>query len=336
MTSAGRCWAGPRACASSLDDPDAGSSAAPGPDTTADAGPGASPGLSTAPGFGPTLGPGAGPEARANPMAWAALEMAAFDLGLGAAGRSLATHLGATATTVPAGAAIGLGPPEAVAERAAELAAGGFGRVKLKIQPGHDQSVVAAVQAAAPGVEVQVDANGAYGPADLPLLRALVESGIGAIEQPFPTDDPTTAARLVETSPIPVVADEAAPDLATVARLHQQGALSGVSIKPARLGGIRPALGLLLWCVGHGIAATAGGMVESGLGRHALAAVAGLDGFTLTGDLSPARRWVAADPWPDLTLVDGAILTPSGPGVAPPPDQAILDDLTIRRTVLTV
>lgn len=219
------------------------------------------------------------------PMAKAAVEMALLDADCRARSCSLAEHIGATRTSVPAGAAIGLGPVENVASRAAALAEEGFGRAKLKIQPGHDLAVVAAVRAAAPSLEVQVDANGSYGPGDVALLTKLAASGVTAIEQPFAVDDVDSAAALVAAVSAPVVADEAVATSADVERLQSLGALSGVSIKPARVGGIRSAIQLLDRCVAAGLPATAGGMVESALGRHALAAVAALDGFTLTGDV---------------------------------------------------
>lgn len=269
-----------------------------------------------------------------HPMAKAALEMALLDIELRTADRSLAAHVGATAERVRAGAAVGLGSEADVAQRVASLAGEGFGRIKIKIVPGHDLHLVAAVRAMTPSVEIQVDGNGAYGPSDLDLLVELAESGVTAIEQPFAVGDNRSAAKLVNRCTIPIVADEAAGSLAAVSHLQERGALSGVSIKPPRLGGIEAAVGLHHWCADHDIAATAGGMVECGLGRHALAAVAALPGFTITGDLSPARRWLEADPWPDLVLNDGSIVTPSGPGVAPAPDEDVLDHYSTRQADL--
>lgn len=264
------------------------------------------------------------------PMAKAAVEMAVLDVECRAQSMSLADRLGVSRRAVPAGAAIGLASPERMAERASELATEGFGRVKLKIRPGHDLALVEAVRTAVPSVEVQVDGNGSYRSADVGVLTAVAAAGVAAIEQPFPTDDVGAAAALVAAVDVPVVADEAAASVADIDRLQSAGALSGVSIKPPRVGGIRTAVAMLDRCAAAGLATTAGGMVESGLGRHALAAVAALDGFTLTGDVSPAGRWLATDPWPDLTLRPGGVVVPDSPGVAPDPDLDILAAHTIR------
>jgi O-succinylbenzoate synthase len=131
--------------------------------------------------------------------------------------------------------------------------------------------------------------------------------------------------RLQTMGPVPVIADEAVATQADAETLLSMGAMTGLSIKPARVGGLVAALSLHRFCLAAGLAATAGGMLETGLGRHALAALAALPGFTVTGDLSPAGRWLAADPWPDLTMTAGRIDVPAGPGVAPEPDPYLLD-----------
>ncbi len=271
-----------------------------------------------------------------HPMAKAAIEMAALDVRLRADGRSLAESLGATATRVGAGAAVGLGSVDHVGATAERLAAAGYRRLKMKIQPGHGHDAVAAIAERVPGTELQVDGNGSFATGDLAELTDLARSGlVTAIEQPFPPDRPDEAVRLVADSPIPIVADEAAPSAMDVIALLDRGAASGVSIKPPRIGGIAPATAVHDVCRDRGVAVTAGGMIESGLGRHALAAVAALDGFTLTGDLSPARRWLTLDPWPDLVLdADGTIAVPTGTGVAPHPDTELVTATTRLRTVV--
>lgn len=286
------------------------------------------------------------------PMAIAAVEMALLDAELQASGISLARWLGADRQMIPAGVSLGLDRPEGVVERAAGLVADGYRRLKVKIQPGHDRSVLDALLAeptiAAVEPEIQLDANGAYGPDDLDLLVGLAEAGADALEQPLAPAEVDAAARLVERlaalpigtastgprvgdRPVPVVADEAVTTIEDVERLSDRGALTGVSIKPARVGGLLTARAIHDRCRAKGLAATAGGMLETGLGRHALAALAALPGFDLTGDLSPAGRWLASDPWPDLTMTDASIAVPAGPGVAPAPDQDLLEHHTIER-----
>ncbi|MFV0525035.1 MAG: enolase C-terminal domain-like protein [Acidimicrobiales bacterium] len=284
------------------------------------------------------------------PMAAAALEMAGLDIRLRAADRSLAGYLaehhgdGRPPDSLPAGVAVGLAPVGETVRQVTALVAEGYRRVKIKIEPGHDVEVVEAVAAACPGVELQVDANGAY-QVDDPAHRAVVEAlvngapawGLTALEQPFAPDAVPAAGFAVAAAgrELRIVADEAAPGLAAVQRLAAEGGLSAVSIKPPRLGGLGPAAAMHDWCRATGLAATAGGMVETGLGRHALVALAALPGFTLAGDLSPAGRWLTVDPVPDLELRSGRIMVPTGPGVAGDPDTRQLRRTTVRQWQVT-
>ena len=78
-------------------------------------------------------------------------------------------------------------------------------------------------------------------------------------------------------------------------------------------------------------------MLETGVGRAALLAVAALPGFTLTGDCSASERYFGPDG--DITepfvLEDGTLRVPTGPGlgVEPLPDR--LARCTIARERIT-
>ena len=75
-------------------------------------------------------------------------------------------------------------------------------------------------------------------------------------------------------------------------------------------------------CVAAGVGARAGGMLETGIGRAALRALASLPGFTVTGDLSASDRYFVQDVTEPFVLDDGRPGRPTGPGlgVAPLPD----------------
>lgn len=271
---------------------------------------------------------------RGTPMAWAAVANACDDIcwqrwrppalqgGHGGLGSTV---------RVPAGAALGLAPLDVLEARAAALAAAGFQRIKVKIDPAHHRETVAAVRSAAPGVALHVDANGAMGEGELGVLVELVEMGVEAIEQPFAPDAVQLACALVARVDVPVVADEAVSSVADARRLLGQGALTAVAIKGPRVGGYRAAVQLADWCLEHGVGATAGGMLESGLGRAWMARLAGHAAFTIPGDVSPANRWLAGDPWPDLVQEGGDIVVESGNRLAPAPNNELLERFTLDR-----
>ncbi len=267
-----------------------------------------------------------------HPMAAAAVEMATLDLTLRIDGASLAAHLGASHARVPAGAVVGLGSVDETLSAVDELASAGYGRVKLKIVPG-GLDVVTAVRGRFGELELQVDGNGSFSGDHVDTLAGLAEDAdLDAIEQPFDPDDLDAAADLIDATDVPVLADEPIDSVEDAEDIFEQGALSGIVVKPPKVGGIGEAIDLVDWATEIGLPLAAGGMLECGLGRHALAAMAAVDGFTITGDLSPARRWLAEDPWPDLAMNDGWIDVPSEPGVAPPPDQDLLDRFTTQKS----
>ncbi|MGI9609190.1 MAG: enolase C-terminal domain-like protein, partial [Acidimicrobiia bacterium] len=207
----------------------------------------------------------------------------------------------------------------------------GFSRVKLKVDPAsavNPVELVTTVTGSFPAVEVIVDANASFDAESVPQVEAMFAAGASAIEQPFPVTAVELAAELVARD-VPVIADEAATSLRAAQDLIHRRACTGVVVKSSRLGGLLPAFEMLEWCLENGVAAAAGGMQESGLGRAALAVVAAHDACTITGDVSPARRWLAEDPWNDLQLEDGQILVPTDAGVAPPPNPTLLDRFTM-------
>ena len=269
-----------------------------------------------------------------DPMATAAIEMAMLDAELKADGESLADRLGTTGQTATAGAAVGLGPLPGVLDQVEALAAAGYSRVKLKIAPGKIVVPVEAVRSSFPELDLHVDANGSLRPDDIPSLLRLRDLGVTVIEQPFPIDDHHSPSRLVAETDIAVAADEAVTTADAVHHLAADRAASAIVIKPPRLGGLRATLAMLDLADTLDMPASLGGMLESGLGRHALAALAPLPGFTITGDLSRAKRWLVEDPFPDIKLRKGKIEAPTRPGIAGDPARTRLERYTVRSAIV--
>lgn len=272
---------------------------------------------------------------RSAPMATAGIKMALLDAELKAAGQSLGERLGTAGSTAPAGAVVGLGTIPSTLEQVAGLVEDGYRRVKLKIAPGRIFEPVGAVRDRFPDLELQVDANASLTRDDLAALLKLADLGVQVIEQPFAVDDFDSARRLIDVAGVEVAADEAITSLDDVDTLAQAGAATAVVVKPSKLGGIGHALQLLDRVAEIGLRATIGGMLETGLGRHVLAAMAALPVFTIVGDLSPARRWLADDPFRDIVMRNGVIEVPTRRGIAGAPVGDRLDRYTIRKALVT-
>jgi len=144
-------------------------------------------------------------------MALAALDVAAWDALARAAGLPLAVYLGGTVKPIPAYNSCGLGlmAPQAVADEAEKLLAGGFRAVKLRL--GYptleaDLAAVHAVRKRIPrDIAVMVDFNQALSVADaLRRGRALDGEGIYWIEEPIRHDDYAGAAQLASELATPI------------------------------------------------------------------------------------------------------------------------------------
>ena len=279
----------------------------------------------------PTGMVGVAREAPDTSLAFAALEMAVADAHLRAEQRSLAQLLEVEGRTVELGAVVGqFTTIEALVAAVTTLVDDGFSRVKMKIGPEWDVEAVAAVVSAAPGLQLQVDANGSYTRSDSDHLAELDRFGLLCLEQPFDRGDLVAHARLAERMTTPICLDESIDSPESARRALARGACSVVCVKPSRLGGIGAALDLVEACAATRVPLWMGGMFESGYARGVNTTLAALPGFAWPGDLSPARRYLGDDlvPGPELarTGADGGLVAavPVGPGMGPPPDLGAL------------
>jgi len=253
-----------------------------------------------------------------HPMAKGAIEMAVLDAQLRVAGRSYATHLGATATTIPSGVSVGIHDDVgSLLDTVRGYVDDGYVRIKLKIEPGSDIDHVAAVRdLIGPEMPLQVDANTAYQRTDGQHLGRLDEFEMLLIEQPLPEADIIGHARLADEVETLICLDESLVSAAGTADAIELGACEIANIKPGRVGGYLEAVRIHDLCVARDVPVWCGGMVETGIGRAANAGLAALPGFTLPGDISASNRFYARDIVTDpITITDGQVTVPTTPGL---------------------
>lgn len=264
---------------------------------------------------------------RGNPMAKAALEMAVWDAWSAATGESLAALLGGTRTAVPTGVSIGIQDsiPELL-DRVSGFVEQGYARIKLKIRPGADVDLVAAVRERFPDVALMADANSAYTLDDADHLAELDAFDLMMVEQPLAHDDIIDHASLAPRLRTPVCLDESIRSARDADRALRIGACGVINCKPGRLGGLGESLALHAWGLRTGTPLWVGGMLESGVGRLHNIALASLPGFTLPGDTSASDRYWATDLIdPPVTLAaDGTVAVPTVAGVDAAIDHGFL------------
>jgi len=259
-------------------------------------------------------------------MAKCALEAAILDAECRLDSISLARRLGVTRDRIEVGVSVGLKP--SIAETLDEVdrhLQAGYRRIKLKIAPGNDLELVAAVRRhAGDAVPMQVDGNGAYQLDDAEHLARLDEYGLLLIEQPLPEDDLAGHARLAERVRTPICLDESITSARRASEAIEMGACTVVSVKPAHVGGYMEAARVHDVCVAAGVPAWVGGMLETGVGRAANLALAALPGFTLWPDVSASDRYFADDLTPPFVLRGGTLAVPAGAGIGVVPRPEVL------------
>ncbi|WP_248239710.1 o-succinylbenzoate synthase [Microbacterium kunmingense] len=266
-------------------------------------------------------------------MAKAGLELAVVDAALRAEARSFGDYLGAAVDRVPSGVSVGLQrDPAALVDAVGAYLAEGYVRIKIKIKPGRDVADTAAVREAFGEVPLQVDANSAYTLADLDTLAALDAFDLLLIEQPLQEDDLVDHAVLAERVRTPICLDESIVSAKAAGDALALAAAKVINIKAGRVGGYLEAVRIHDLCVAAGVPVWCGGMLETGIGRAANAALAALPGFTLPGDVSAASRFYHRDIVTEpAVLEDGHVRVPTGPGLGVEVDRAFLDEVTVER-----
>lgn len=255
---------------------------------------------------------------RGHEMAKAALEMAVWELVARREGAPLYRLLGGRGGTILSGVSVGLQQTTAalLAKVEAELAAG-YRRIKIKIKPGRDRELVAALRARWPDLALMVDANSAYTLDDAPLFRDLDGYNLMMVEQPLGWDDVFDHAALQRQIRTPVCLDESIRSAERARQAIELGACRIVNIKAGRVAGFTGALGVHDACRERGVPVWCGGMLESGIGRLANVHLQTLPGFSLPGDTAASERYFEedlVDP-PVVVSGEGTIAVPEGPGI---------------------
>lgn len=270
---------------------------------------------------------------RGHRMAKGAIETAVWDLEARRLGVPLWQLLGGERTEIQSGVSIGLQPNlEILFEKIEHELASGYRRIKIKIKPGCDLSIVEAVRARFPDLPLMVDANSAYSLDDLSLFRSLDNFGLMMIEQPLDHDDIIDHAKLQKELKTPICLDESIRSPADARKAIELKACRIINIKLGRVGGHREAREIERICRAANIPVWCGGMLETGVGRAHNIALSTLAGFTLPGDVSAsARYWEEDVIIPEVMVTShGTINAPEGQGIGYEVNLDRIDSLTVR------
>jgi len=206
---------------------------------------------------------------------------------------------------------IGIDTPETMAAKTKEAAA--YALLKMKLGSPSDAENLAAVQHAAGGRPLRVDANAAWNSKEEALRKIewlASRGGIEFVEQPMPPGLPTADwAWLKQRSPLPLVGDELYQGAADATRCAE--CVHGVNVKLVKTGGVTRGKEALAAARAQGLQTMLGCMIESELGIAQGAQIASLIDFVdLDGHLL-----IADGPFRGLGLEDGEVRVSAEPGL---------------------
>jgi len=246
-------------------------------------------------------------------MAMSGFDVAAWDALAIAAGLPLAALLGAEGKPIAAYNSCGLGlmkAPEAVADEAEKLIAGGFGAIKLRLgYPAlkEDLAALAAVRKrVGDEIAVMVDYNQALGLAQaLERGRALDRENVYWLEEPIRHDDYAGNATLARELATPIQIGENFSESTAMAQALAAGAADYVMPDLERIGGVTGWQRAAALAAAHRIEMSSHLFPEVSV--HLLAA-------------TPTRHYLEYVDWADkileepLEIVDGFARPPQRPG----------------------
>lgn len=250
------------------------------------------------------------------PCAYAALDIAMWDLLAKKAKLPLYQLLGFSRAHIPTSVTIGINPPEVIKERVPLLIEGTTVK-SLKIKLGSPEGIHAdkimfeqVVKSTGQyNVQLRVDANGGWNVEDAKhMLQWLAERHVDYVEQPLKEGEEGKLIELYNNRPIPIFVDESCRFAENIP--HFASYVDGVNLKLMKCGGITGGLRIIATAKAFGLQTMIGCMSESSVSIAAGAALSGqIDHIDLDShyNLNP-------DPSTGAPMVDGVTLPPNVPG----------------------
>lgn len=266
------------------------------------------------------------------------IDIALWDLLGRATGRPIAQLLGAGGVRrVPAYVGcmcLGWQDPVSLKEEASEHQAKGFGAMKVRGGRGMDadlEAVAATREAVGPDVDLMVDANSAYSPPEsLKLAKQLSRFDVFWLEDPFDFSvayHHSDMGWLRERSEVPIASGGNVYTRFDVRNLIECGGVDYLTPDATKCGGISEAVRIASIASAYNITVAPHTVVGVGTvaGTHFTAAIPSHIRGHMEWDASadnPLRDELTT---PTLTVTNGAVVVPEGPGLGIdiPDDQAL-------------
>ena len=244
---------------------------------------------------------------------------------------------GASRPSIPAYASGGWGSSERIGEELGAYVEQGFRAVKMRVgaMDGGGEKSLARVRAArdalGPGVALMVDAHGTLGVAEARrFCGAAAELDLRFVEEPVASDDRAGLAEVRRSAALPIAAGESELSCFDFAELIERRAIDVLQPDLAIAGGFSEGqrIAAIAWSNRLELAPHCWGSAISFQAARTLALASPAGTFVeIPMGGAPLLREMASI---DLTLHEGALLPPAGPGWGIEPDPAFLKRFTRR------
>jgi muconate cycloisomerase len=265
-------------------------------------------------------------------VAKAGLEMALYDI----VGKALHTPVhnllgGRVRDRIQLSYSIPWGPPDQMAEFAAELAGKGFRTVKVKVGRDMETDVEAVRRvrgAVGAGTRVRIDANMAWRtPKEaIRIIRALEAFDPELVEQPLPPRELDGLAFVRANVDVPIMVDESVFTPRDAMEVIRREAADVVNVYVTESGGLLNASRTFAMCEAAGIPCMIGSMPEFGVGTaaqiHLGVAMTNLGPDSDTCGVLYHAEDLLTEP---LRIEDGFAYPPSGPGLGVALDMDVVE-----------
>lgn len=274
---------------------------------------------------------------RGHRMAKAAVENALWDVEAKQKQQPLWKLLGGARREIACGVSIGIQDSiEQLLDKIAIEVAAGYRRIKVKVKPGWDVSVLERIRSRWPDILLSCDANSAYRLDQVEHLRKFDQFNLLMVEQPLWNDDIYFHGRLQKQLNTKICLDESIRNARDAEAAVDLGACGIINIKVGRVGGFTEAKSIHDVCQSRGIPVWCGGMLESGVGRMHNVALSTLPNFRLPGDVSASKRYWKEDIIdPEVEVSpEGMITVRDEPGTGYNVREDLIEKLTVRKKTI--
>jgi L-alanine-DL-glutamate epimerase-like enolase superfamily enzyme len=203
--------------------------------------------------------------------------------------------------------------------------------IKVAPDPAYDVALAKRVRALAPEGFLWADANCGYDPATaLAAAPRLADAGVDVLEAPVRPNRLSAYQDLKRQGALPIYMDEGVVSPVELAEFIRLGMLDGVAQKPARCGG--------LWSCRHqiellqekGLAFLGSGLTDPDISLAATLALYAAYGLAKPAALNGPQFLAASVLKRPLSVVDGTLAVPEGPGLGIEVDEDKVRDLSAR------